>query len=97
MSLDPLALRSLIQQWRESARRIAREQDRGALEYCDALTVCADDLEAVLARSGEPSQVCPECEGKGQVLDAPARVLDGRAAWETCPVCQGAASHEPRS
>ena len=26
----------------------------------------------------------PECDGVGQILDAPDRVLDGRAYWEVC-------------
>lgn len=32
---------------------------------------------------------CPDCEGRGEVLDAPGRVLDGRAAWTLCPTCGG--------
>lgn len=30
---------------------------------------------------------CPECDGKGEVVDAPSG--SGRAYWETCPVCHG--------
>jgi DnaJ-class molecular chaperone len=32
---------------------------------------------------------CPECEGRGEVLDAPDRVLTGRTYYTTCPVCKG--------
>jgi hypothetical protein len=32
---------------------------------------------------------CPECDGRGSVLDAPARVLDGRAYVVPCPLCHG--------
>ena len=33
--------------------------------------------------------ICPDCDGRGEVLDAPDNVLDGRAYWETCPTCHG--------
>jgi len=32
---------------------------------------------------------CPECDGQGEVLEAPDRVLDGRAYMTPCPVCRG--------
>lgn len=32
---------------------------------------------------------CPNCDGRGEVLDAPARVLDGRAYWVRCDECDG--------
>jgi len=32
---------------------------------------------------------CPECDGRGSVLDAPARALDGRAYVVPCPLCHG--------
>lgn len=31
---------------------------------------------------------CDECDGSGEVLDAPGNVLDGRAYWTPCPVCR---------
>jgi hypothetical protein len=34
---------------------------------------------------------CPECDGRGEVLDAPGDVLSGRAYWTPCPVCGGIA------
>jgi len=48
------------------------------LEHIDAL------IAAVRAENA-----CPECDGKGTVLDAPDRVLDGRAYRTTCPDCLG--------
>jgi DnaJ-class molecular chaperone len=33
--------------------------------------------------------ICPDCEGRGLVLDAPGRVLDGGTYWDTCPTCEG--------
>ena len=33
--------------------------------------------------------VCDECDGRGQILDAPANVLDGHPYWITCPKCGG--------
>jgi DnaJ-class molecular chaperone len=33
--------------------------------------------------------MCPECDGGGEVLDAPQNVCDGRAYWERCYVCNG--------
>lgn len=33
--------------------------------------------------------LCEECDGRGKILDAPDRVLDGRAYWTTCPECLG--------
>jgi hypothetical protein len=32
--------------------------------------------------------VCAECDGRGKILDAPDRVLDGHPYWVPCPVCQ---------
>lgn len=32
---------------------------------------------------------CPECDGRGVVLDAPGDVLSGRAYWTPCPDCGG--------
>jgi len=32
---------------------------------------------------------CPDCDGRGKVLDAPANVLGGHPYWEVCPTCQG--------
>lgn len=32
---------------------------------------------------------CFECDGKGEVLDAPGQVLDGGTYWDTCPACKG--------
>ncbi len=34
--------------------------------------------------------VCPDCDGRGDVLDAPADVLAGRTYWDVCPTCLGA-------
>lgn len=34
-------------------------------------------------------QPCPECDGKGSVLDAPANVLTGRPYWTECLECHG--------
>jgi DnaJ-class molecular chaperone len=33
--------------------------------------------------------ICPECEGRGKVLDAPQDVLGGRTYLDNCSVCQG--------
>lgn len=33
--------------------------------------------------------VCDECDGSGEVLDAPQNVLDGRSYVEACPKCSG--------
>jgi hypothetical protein len=32
---------------------------------------------------------CAECGGRGKVLDAPNRVLDGGTYWEPCETCNG--------
>jgi hypothetical protein len=32
---------------------------------------------------------CPECDGRGEVLDAPSNVLAGRPYWTPCPECFG--------
>jgi hypothetical protein len=45
--------------------------------------------DALREQKPDEQVVCPECGGKGQVLDAPDRVLDGRAYWDTCPTCGG--------
>ena len=42
-----------------------------------------DDLRQLLRG------ICDDCDGRGEVLDAPGHVLDGRAYWDTCPTCQG--------
>jgi hypothetical protein len=34
-------------------------------------------------------RACPECDGKGMVLDAPADVLDGHPYQTECPECHG--------
>jgi hypothetical protein len=34
-------------------------------------------------------KICPECDGRGVVLDAPGDVLSGRAYWTPCPDCGG--------
>ena len=41
----------------------------------------ADELDAIA--------VCPECGGRGEVLDAPSEVLSGLSYWTPCPVCGG--------
>lgn len=33
--------------------------------------------------------VCPECDGRGEILDAPNNVLDGQCYWTPCPECGG--------
>lgn len=33
--------------------------------------------------------VCDECDGRGEYLDAPGNALDGGAYWERCHVCDG--------
>jgi hypothetical protein len=33
---------------------------------------------------------CPECDGRGKILDAPNRVLDGVPYTVMCPECDGA-------
>jgi hypothetical protein len=33
--------------------------------------------------------LCSDCEGEGEVLDAPNNVLDGRSYWSTCSTCKG--------
>lgn len=35
----------------------------------------------------EPHRDCPECDGRGKILDAPGNVLDGRAYWTSCDYC----------
>lgn len=35
------------------------------------------------------SRTCPECDGRGEYLDAPQNVLDGRPYWVKCEVCGG--------
>jgi DnaJ-class molecular chaperone len=35
------------------------------------------------------SDICPECGGEGEILDAPQNALDGRAYFEVCPACNG--------
>ena len=32
---------------------------------------------------------CPECDGRGEVLDAPSDVLEGHPFLVPCPDCQG--------
>lgn len=34
-------------------------------------------------------EACEECDGTGQVLDAPGNVLDGRAYLTACETCKG--------
>lgn len=33
--------------------------------------------------------ICPDCDGRGEYLDAPQNVLDGRTYWERCATCEG--------
>lgn len=33
--------------------------------------------------------MCEECDGRGEVLDAPNNVLDGEPYWTPCPRCGG--------
>lgn len=35
------------------------------------------------------TEPCKECDGRGEYLDAPSNVLDGRAYMTPCPDCQG--------
>jgi len=41
--------------------------------------------------------VCPECDGKGKILDAPADVLNGEPYWTTCPECLGTGKVDPNA
>jgi hypothetical protein len=35
---------------------------------------------------------CPDCDGRGEYLDAPGNVLDGRSYMERCSTCGGTGS-----
>jgi hypothetical protein len=49
---------------------------------------CAAHLDNRLADVRKAhAEVCPECEGRGEVLDAPSHVLDGHPYWTPCPAC----------
>jgi hypothetical protein len=50
---------------------------------------CRMQADGLFGAREEPQPPCEECAGKGQVLDAPANVLDGRPYWITCEVCHG--------
>jgi hypothetical protein len=80
MSLDPEALRSLIQQWRQSA---SWKGSAGPSEKSDAISQCADELEAVLARSVEPSQ---ECNIPQQIARAVRDEIQKQARIPQCPL-----------
>ena len=45
-------------------------------------------LDAIEKELADLLAVCPECDGRGEVLDAPGNALDGRAYWTPCPVCR---------
>jgi len=77
---------------------LAAEFARAGVEwsYATARIIDIDRLEAI----AEPRTLsdlhrkyvrrpCTDCDGKGRVLDAPDRVLDGRAYEETCHSCKG--------
>lgn len=35
------------------------------------------------------AEICNECNGRGEILNAPNNVLDGHPYWELCPKCEG--------
>ena len=78
----------------DRATRQRLEAGLAALGDNDCVLVYAPDLRALLAAlPAEPptdpgGPVCPECGGRGEILDAPGRVLDGRAYYTPCPVCR---------
>jgi hypothetical protein len=99
MSLDPLALRSLIQQWRELGLGESTGDSDTTFNWC------ANELEAVLARSGEPSDLMQAAQGALNFLTTIEGHTEGPYSWDqtvsdlryAIQEAKGAASQEPRS
>lgn len=67
-------------EWSYAGTRIV---DSGRLEALAVPRALSDLYKKYVRRS------CDECDGRGEYLDAPGNVLDGRAAMTKCPACDG--------
>jgi len=63
-----------------------KQPDEQRIEIASILSARTKEGTTKVGLADEPP-VCPECDGRGKILDAPDRVLDGRPYWTPCPVC----------
>jgi hypothetical protein len=90
--ISMLARRGLAYGWasaKTDAERVTYRDKR--LQHI--VEICARaGVESSILRDDlviEELVTCPDCEGKGEVLDAPCNALDGPAYWTTCETCHG--------
>jgi DnaJ-class molecular chaperone len=66
----------------------ARVQELASEIQC-AIDTWMDAHQEKDAGQPAPPSICPECDGKGYVIDAPNRVLDGGTYQVQCEECKG--------
>ena len=108
--IDPHALRTLIEQWRERETQFRRESDvhpeSARRIYCDgkamALSACATDLEALLSALPETPGALDRCRGAlADIAHSPdmtlavARKKAKRVYKETAEIVNENGTHPP--
>ena len=58
---------------------------------------CAGSMRAAHSCRETSFMTCDDCDGRGEVLDAPSDVLSGRTYWTPCPTCGGSGQLSPRA
>jgi hypothetical protein len=71
----------------EEGRKILARANLVSVNECLIPVASVATLAYIIADA--PRVPCDECEGRGDVLDAPANVLDGRSYRTPCPKCGG--------